>query len=325
MLVIAAILMTFGIGAMNAQLLSAHYAESKKHQAVIKDALTAYLGVNKRLPCPDVPNTTNGASDNSQVTGLEDRIGGVAAGACSGTIGVVPYATLGLGREVALDGWGNFMSYSVATGGTPCPGTGTDWSLSACFGAAKTSPYQLFEGTVGAPVLAASNLIAVIISHGPNGFAAWTLQGSRSVLPVGCEEAHNAIAGVPGCTLVANQFYKGERTNVDDVVAYLTRDEAINELVKQGTIKSADAQATDDAAQLRSVWMDALLTNCAASAPAAISSMFDAWGNQYIASSASWPYTICSSRGGGSATPSCARINRIDLNTVITQMGGSPC
>lgn len=318
--VIVAMLLSLGLGTLNAQLLSANYSETKKRQALIKDALTAYLGANKRLPCPDIPNNTNGGADASQVTGQEDRAGGVVTGACSGNIGVIPYATLGLGREIALDGWGNFISYSLPTGGA-CPGTGIDWSLSACFGAAKSSPYSVFDGFVAAPTLVASNIIAVVASHGPNGLAAWGQQGSRNALPISCEEAHNAIATVSGCTLVANAFYKGERSEVDDVIGYLTRDEAINALAKQGTNKSADGQVADDLAQLRSTWMDSLLTNCAASAPAMIR---DPWGNSYTAAMV-WPYSICSTRGGGSATPACAYINKIDLNTVITKMGGTTC
>lgn len=320
--VIVAMLLTLGLSAMNAQLLSASYAQTKSRQTIIKDALTAYLGANKRLPCPDIPNNTNGASDASQVTGQEDRIGGVASGKCSGAIGVLPYATLGLSREVALDGWGNFMSYSLPTGGTPCPGTGVDWSLSACFGAAKSSPYSLFEGAVATPPPAASNLLAVVVSHGPNGFAAWGQQGSQSILPTNCLEAQNAMVAVAGCSLQANVFFKGERPEADDVVAYLSRDEAINALAKQGTAKSAEAQVIDDLASLRSAWMDNLLSNCAALPPTMIP---DPWGNVYTASAASWPYQICSTRGGAPATPICSSINRSDLNTVITKMSGTPC
>lgn len=312
-------LLSMGLGALNAQLLSANYTETKKRQSLIKDALTAYLGANKRLPCPDIPNNTNGGADSTQVTGLEDRTGGVTTGACSGSIGVIPYATLGLGREIALDGWGNFMSYSVAAVGTSCPGTDINWSLTACFGAAKTSPYSLFEGTVAAPTSPTSNLIAVVISHGPNGLAAWGQQGSRNASPISCEEAHNAI--VPVCGLTANAFYKGERAEVDDIVTYLTRDEAINSLAKQGTIKSADGQVAEDIAQLRNQWMDNLLPNCSGAIPTMIR---DPWGNQYT-SSAAWPYSICSSRGGAPATPSCGYINKSEVNAVITKMGGTTC
>lgn len=316
-IVIAAMLLSLGLGALNAQLLSINYSETKKRQAVIKDALTAYLGANKRLPCPDIPNSTNGGADGSQVTGQEDRSGGVPTGGCSGSFGVIPYATLGLGKEIALDGWGNFMSYSLPIGGT-CS-TGIDWSLTACFGSGKGSPFSLFEGTVAAPVLAASNIIAIVVSHGPNGFGAWGQQASRNVLPTGCEEAHNAFDG-SSCTLTANAFYKGERAEVDDVVFALTRDEAINTLARQGTIKSADGQVAEDLPRLRETWMYSILsTNCSAAAPAM---PLDPWGNAYTSQTV-WPRSICSSRGGGAATPSCISITQSEINLLIIKMGGA--
>lgn len=328
--VIIAMLLSMGLGALNAQLLSASYTETKKRQTLIKDALTAYLGANKRLPCPATANPAAAPP----VSGTESRVGtGLPTEACTQTIGVLPYATLGLGRELALDGWGNFMSYSLPTSGTPCPGVGVDWSLTACFGAGKISPYLINEGLATAPTSVATEVIAVVISHGPNGFGAWGQQGSPQVAPGMCEEAHNThpAASPATCTAFnANAFYKGERPKNDDVVAYLTRNEAINALAKQGTIKSADGQVADDLTDLRSKWMDSLLTNCSASPPAIITApvppmVRDPWGNQYTTSSSSWPYSICSTRGGGSATPACAYINKIDINTVITKMGGTTC
>ncbi|MGK2952090.1 MAG: type II secretion system protein [Thiobacillus sp.] len=308
--VIISMLLSLGLGVLNAQLVSAAHSETKKRQAIIKDALTAYLGANKRLPCPDDPDTDG-------VTGVENRTGDVPTGACTTNIGVVPYETLGLGRDVALDGWGNFMSYSIPAGSGTCPGTGINWSLTDCFGAAKTSPYSLFEGTVAAPTLAASNALAVVISHGPNGFAAWGRQGSRNVLPSRCEEIHNAIATVSGCTLTANAFYKGDRTDVDDVVIALTRDEAINTLVMQGTLKSADGQVKDELVQLRSAWMDSLLSECSPSPPTMVD---DPWGNVYIPTNDGWPYTICSTRGGEGATLTCVYIYKTDMISL-----GAPC
>lgn len=49
--VIVAMFLTLGLAALSSQLTSASYAETKKRQTLIKDALTAYLGANKRFPC----------------------------------------------------------------------------------------------------------------------------------------------------------------------------------------------------------------------------------------------------------------------------------
>ena len=339
--VIVSIMLTLGLGALNSRLLSVAHSETKKRQALVNDALTAYLGANKRLPCPDIPNNTHGTADTSQVTGAEDRTGGVVTGACSGTIGVVPYATLGLGRELAMDGWGNFMSYSIPAGSGTCPGTGVNWSLSACFGAAKTSPYSLFEGAVAAPALAASNVLTVVVSHGANGFAAWAKQGSRNVLPSRCEEAHNAIATVAGCTLTANAFYAGDRSDVDDVVAPLTRDQAINALVKQGTLKSSEGQVAEDLARLRNDKLYAKVSNPDCSQSVGSTSDLDPWGNSYgvVEGTASnrLPICICATHGSGSlpappgtacspvAPTTCVQIRDSDVNLLRINMGQPAC
>lgn len=347
-------LLSMGLGALNAQLLSAGYSETKKRQALIKDALTAYLGANKRLPCPAVANP----SDTPPVSGLERRAGtGLSTEACAQTIGVLPYATLGLGRELALDGWGNFMSYSVAKDDpATCPpgGTGIDWSLTACFGAGKTGRFSVNAGTITNPELVAfldntttpatdSRAIAMVVSHGPNGFGAWGQQGSQYAAPTSsCEESHNAptTTAPAGCTRVPNVFYKGERPGNDDVVVYLMRNEAINALAIQGTLKTADGQVAEDLTSLRNEKLYAKVLSCSASVAIA---KLDPWGNPYQARAGATndlPLCLCSTKGTGviptqsecantpemtlTAPTSCVRIQAADVN-VLKPTGATAC
>ncbi len=95
------IIATMGVTALKAQLASAAISATKKKQETIKDALEAYLGKYKRLPCPAIDNT-----------GLEKRDLTIAAGNpdCKGNFGIIPYATLGLPRSAGMDGWENFFS-----------------------------------------------------------------------------------------------------------------------------------------------------------------------------------------------------------------------
>lgn len=341
--VIVTLLLSLGLGALNAQLTSAAQTETKKRQALVIDALTAYLGIHKRLPCPDLPNSTHGAANTSQVTGLEDRVGGVETGACTTNIGVLPYATLGLSRELAIDGWGNFMSYSIPPSSGSCPaftgGTGSNWVWSVCFGAAKTSPYALYEGSGAAPTLVASNVLAVVVSHGPNGLGAWARQGSRNVLPLGCEEARNTLTTVAGCSVPANSFFKGDRAELDDVVAALVRDEAVNALAKQGTLKSIEAQVMDDFAAIRNdkLYAKASTDDCGETVGG--TALRDPWGNLYgvpEGSTNGLPICICSTRGTGAmpvpatscnpvAPTTCTQINASDVNLLRVPMGKDPC
>lgn len=270
--VIIALVMTLGLGALNAFLGSAASSETKARQARFKEALIAYLGSNKRLPCPDVPNNTNGTGDATGVTGIEDR----SAGVCVSPNGVIPYASLGLAREMAEDGWGNYMSYQVfleATGA--CPGINVDWTSTNCFGEGKAGGLWVYGGTLANPENLAffnpastppadSRAIAVIVSHGPNGLGAWTRQGIQNIAPPAgaCEELLNATravgggcAGLPAPAVTipplaapaaTTTYFTGERAENDDVVGYLTAGEAIASLAKQGAMLVPTAKANDD-------------------------------------------------------------------------------
>jgi type II secretory pathway pseudopilin PulG len=246
-LVIVMSILTLGLGALSSVVTSSSISETKARQTHIKDALIAYLGANKRLPCPDIPNNTNGTADGSGVSGKEDVTGGV----CVSTFGVVPFTTLGLSRDVAEDRWGNLISYQVYVDtSNPCPPTaspptwtGINWSSSACFGAGKSGGIQIMDGAT----TIATGVAAVLISHGPNGLRAWSRQGTQNANPLTCEEAQNSnLTTLAGCTYTSNLFFKGEQSANDDVVAYLTADAIIQALAKQGTILSPAAQVADD-------------------------------------------------------------------------------
>lgn len=318
-------MLSLGLGVLNAQLISANYTETKKRQAVIKDALTAYLGANKRLPCPDVPNQTGESIDASQISGIEDK---TSSGACARNFGVIPYASLGIGRDIALDGWGNFMSYGIPSPSGTCP-SGVDWSRSLCFGAGKTSPITFNEGSVTAITASVTNVIAIVVSHGPNGFGAWAQQGTQNVLPTGCEEAQNTASSVSGCTYEQNKFFKGERADVDDVLAALTRDEAINMLAKSGTLKTAEGQVLEELSRYRDIWMYSLLsTACSSSATSPTEQSpkpVDPWGNTYVTTAVSPNYAICSTRGDVLSSPICSSFTKSELNLMLLRNGRLEC
>ena len=249
-LVIVMSILTLGLGALSSVVTSSSISETKARQTHIKDALIAYLGANKRLPCPDIPNNTNGAADSSGVSGNEDAL----AGACVSTFGVVPFTTLGLSRDVAEDRWGDLISYQVYVA-NPCPlpplpgGTAIDWTSSNCFGAGKSGGIQIMDGsiTIIPTVPSGPGVVAALVSHGPNGLGAWSRQGTRNADPLTCQEAQNSLlTTLAGCTFTPNLFFKGEQSGNDDVVAYLTADDIIQALAKQGTILSATAQVSED-------------------------------------------------------------------------------
>jgi len=309
-------LLTLGLGAMNAQLSSAAYSITKKRQEMVMDALVAHLGVHRRFPCPYVP------APGVPVTGVAPAQSGTPP-ACP-AFGTVPFATLGLSREFAEDGWGNLFSYRVYAVTAPaCPGTGRDWGNAACFGEGKSGGLVVNDGTAAAPTPLATGGVAVVVSHGANGLGAWAGQGTRNAPPTTCEEAHNAT-GTPapaGCALVANTYYKGERQENDDVVAYLTAAEALQLAARQGAIQPAVARVNDDLQTLyeQTVGLNLASASCSIPAPA----LRDPWGNTYALSPSdgSVPGCIYST-----AMPTlCKAVTKPVLDVYRNRAGSTPC
>ncbi len=304
-LVIVMSVLTLGLGALSSIMTSSAHSETKARQTRIKDALTAYLGANKRLPCPNIPIA------GTTVSGIEDTL----AGACVSTFGVVPFTTLGLSRDVAEDGWGNLISYQVyvSTPTPTCPGTGSDWSNKDCFGAGKTGGIQIMDGPVSTPTTIATGVAAVLVSHGPNGLRAWGRQGTRNAAPTTCMEAHNSLFGTfIGCNLAANRFFKGEQSGNDDVVAFLPADDIFQTLSKQGAILSATAQVAEDLRTIAYQKMEEkALVGCAGAVSTGTIPPLDPWGNAYVISNLSgFPIQICSGT-------ICKSIQKAYLNDVM--------
>jgi len=78
----------------------------------IETALTNFVAINGRLPCPatDLTVATGGTENRSATTGYCGN-GTIAAVAQAG--GVPPWRTLGLSRTDVIDGWNDFITYRV--------------------------------------------------------------------------------------------------------------------------------------------------------------------------------------------------------------------
>lgn len=340
---IGATLLTLGLAALNSQSNSAGYSITKKRQDLIKDALIAHLGANKRFPCPYVPTI------GSAATGKAPPQSG-APPACPQSFGTIPFATLGLAREIGEDGWGNLFSYQIYSDAPApaCPGPGRDWGNKLCFGAGKIGGLTIKDGAADL----SSDLVAVVISHGANGLGAWVAaQGSRNANPVNCDEAHNAkIATVPGCALVANRYYKGESQANDDVVAYMIASDAILPLVKQGAINSAIAQVNTDLQILYDQKLGTKRagisisgsppapTGCDTSVAGTSPPPFDPWGNPYVVAEdglGGFPICICSGYSAAITSPTtcsivpptaiCKSIDKSSFNSYLAKAGSSGC
>jgi prepilin-type N-terminal cleavage/methylation domain-containing protein len=216
-LAVIGLAMTMGLKMLTATLENTAYSETKAKQERIKLALVSFLRSNGRLPCP------NKTALPADPTGLEEAVCTTAVLATNPAAGsgLVPWITLGLPREAAVDGWGNYFTYRVANFRPVDPPTSVtaglvspplhlynnhNWTTNAGFDIRSLTPTPaasaptpaassyatLFVRTRESPSAAltdeARNAVAVILSHGKNGL------GARSTKPVAAAPLPTASA-----------------------------------------------------------------------------------------------------------------------------------
>lgn len=258
-LFLVGLMATLGLTALNAQMTMTSYSSTKKKQELIKDALIAYLGKNKRLPCPATTND-----------GLEKRDNTVTAGNlnCTAVYGVLPYATLDLPKNVALDGWESFFSYAVTpnwtltySSATPVAG-GTTTNIPAnSFSVGNAGAFVIKDRLPDASTPSiTTNAVVFVISHGKNGLGALSLKGTRKVSP---PSGSDELTNVPASPWTApSAFFNREHSETaigtygsfDDLAIWLSPNDLVYPLIKDGTLKSETAlqnQWTDQVASIK--------------------------------------------------------------------------
>lgn len=139
---------------------------------MIIKALNRYHRQEGHLPCPSQP-----ISDD-----------GFALERCQGAhqqIGIVPYKTLGLSAEVAKDGYGYYFTYAVSEQQTLL-NSSDDINTTQNTLKVLDRMGRIYGSRTNEPAF-------VLISHGPKGNGAFTLQSSRNRFPTHSTfEAENA-------------------------------------------------------------------------------------------------------------------------------------
>lgn len=269
---IMGITLSMGLKMVTANLDNSAYSETKSKQERIKLALIGYLRTNGRLPCPDT---------NLPPDGSEDRMGTSPNDTCSAAgrnFGAVPYVSLNLTRDAVLDGWGNHFTYKVATANdssaytlNPAPqrfrtaNTNQNWTTATVatnafdISSLNTSATDTIRTIIikgAGPDTNARDIsytaVAVIISHGKNGFGAATTKSAlrmpaTAAIGAGQDEISNATDTTLTTTPVI--FIRRPVTEVtaaiggayDDVVAYMTPQDLLQPLISEGTLKACKA------------------------------------------------------------------------------------
>src|SRR5579884_804092 len=213
----------------------------------ILNTMRGYMAANGVLPCPADPTQAIGASNFGVAAAnrgtTNNCIGGTPSAAYADStnhiaIGMVPVKTLGLSYADAVDGYGRDITYAVDTSATGNANGGPCWPANSLAGAITVND----NGTN-------YNTVAVLVSHGQDGYGAWLplsgASGTASRFDNGSNDtgqADNAQVahggGLTANTTIANFWRKTATATFDDSVVYKSNLYTLNTLpasVQQST------------------------------------------------------------------------------------------
>lgn len=196
-LAIVGLLLAMFVVPLGTQVDQRRIGDTQKQLDLVTEAILGFAVANGRLPCPAVATTANTVAG----AGTESR----AAGACVSANGVLPWATLGLPET---DAWGRRFTYRVRLIMADDPTGGLQSSFTL------TDDGDITVKSASAGVTVATNVAAVIVSHGKNGFGAYQPTGVQIAGAAG-DELENANAD-------GNFVSKLPDTSFDDIVAWVS-------------------------------------------------------------------------------------------------------
>ena len=206
-LVIVALLASGLMVGIAAQRNAAETIDAQRQLENIRETLTGFALTHGRLPCPALPNLTS--SDAS--VGVEN---------CAQPHGVLPWVTLGLPE---VDPWGRRLTYYAHGSFTAAVPSGALASFTL-----DTVGNANVKAGSGSSSNVASDLPAVVVSHGSRGAGAWQPNGSQ--LPgVSGDEAENADADL---TFIS----RTQDGNFDDLVTWIVPSILKSKMVAAGRL-----------------------------------------------------------------------------------------
>jgi prepilin-type N-terminal cleavage/methylation domain-containing protein len=227
---LTALTIATGIGVVAGGRMSA----TRQKMATLDQALLNYRLTHDRLPCPANASLGPGsanfgveAANPGSCTGgtpaASSSMNNAAGTAVSAAEGSVPALSLGLPADMMLDGWGNQFRYAVDVSLTT-PGMFVLTPSGAACG-----PITVKDANGNARTTTA---IYALVSHGPNGFGAYTKSGAFTAGPPGASEQTNCHCNASGNPLTYSATYvqkipqtdsTSASTYFDDIVLFRER------------------------------------------------------------------------------------------------------
>lgn len=206
------------IPTLSAQMETRRISETQRQLDEIKEALAGFAMSNGRLPCP-ADGTASGGNELITDTGT--------AATCTLTKGVLPWSTLGVPET---DGWSRRFTYRVAANyADGADGTGAACNIAAgiSFQLCSSANLNVLAASGGSSV--ATNVPAVVVSHGRNGSGAYPAGGGAQIGTASGDESENADDD----NIFVGRDYA---TDFDDQVVWLSPNILFNRMVTAGKL-----------------------------------------------------------------------------------------
>ena len=182
-------------------------------------------------------------------------------GACTGltpngtvVTGIVPWISLGISSDAASDGYYNRFTYQVvltatSTKLTPQTVSGISGTISlhssgpGVLGTPPTGNQINDCGNTGTGQPNPCAAVAILVSHGRNGYGAYSDQGIQQSAATGPDELENTNGD---SRFVVKDFSDSPTNPFDDIVLALTPNDLLTQLVQGGVLKDARGVLNDD-------------------------------------------------------------------------------
>jgi prepilin-type N-terminal cleavage/methylation domain-containing protein len=211
-------------------------SDTQKMLDDIKEALIGHAVAKGYLPCPDRTSGGAGTANDTANDGVEDFSAGNCIGTVTGSgaaqraVGNVPWVTLGLGTS---DPWGNRFRYAVDM----------DFSNHSALFSFTSAAVLNVRATGGGTLLTGldpDGAVAVILSHGKNGYSAISAStGTANPAAVSADELDN----VGGSGYISRSIYRPVSSapaelakEFDDIVTWLGKYTLFNRMVAAGKL-----------------------------------------------------------------------------------------
>lgn len=204
--------------------------ENRRLMLQAKEALLGFVAINGRLPCPADPTSVSGTAG----AGVERAP--TATGCTGGTVGVLPWTSLGLPET---DAWHRRFTYRVSAFFARTVDPTRAASQYGCASAPPVAPTRaafalctpgdnVVRATAGGADLV-TDAPAVLVSHGPNGWNAFLPTGSAMAASGDADETENGNGDAIFVDKTPTDAY-------DDATDWLAAPVVMNRAVQSGRL-----------------------------------------------------------------------------------------